>query len=79
MRTDPPSPHLDARPAAAATAPRPRSLATAAAFGEAPGARGAARSAPHGAERLAADRVLLLLPLQVPGAARRAREGAPGR
>lgn len=76
MRTDRPatpglSPHLDAGRVAApprARAPPPLSRSLPAPEGH---------LAPHGAEGLAADRVLLL-PVQVPGGARRAREGAPG-
>lgn len=64
------SPQLDARPLAA---PPPRALAVP----ECPGA-GAGHLALHGAEGLAEDAVLLLLPLPVSGGARCAREGAPG-
>ncbi|XP_047576956.1 melanoregulin isoform X2 [Lutra lutra] len=78
MRTDRPatpgpplSPHLNAGRVAA---PQPRSLA-AAAVSQCAGAAG--HLAPHGAAGLAEDRVLLL-PVQVPGGARRAGEGAPG-
>lgn len=78
MRTEQPttpgprlSLHLDAGRVAA---PQPRSLA-AAAVSQCAGAAG--RLAPHGAAGLAEDRVLVL-PVQVPGGARRAREGAAG-
>lgn len=76
--------HGPARDAPAATVPAPgrrsggralpRSLAAAAPPRV---ARPGGAPALHGAERLAEDRVLLL-PLQVPGGARRAGEGASG-